>query len=74
MAQQLVQLKNEDIQKLEQEVQNTMQKVATTDAMHLDTLMDEITKKARRRLSAQARRLRCSKDRCRISCQANGLR
>lgn len=56
MAQQLVQLKNEDIEKLELEVQSTMQKVATTDVMNLDTLMDEITKKAKRRWSAPDKR------------------
>ncbi len=57
MAQQLVQLKNEDLQKLEQEVQSTMQKVATTDAMHLDTLMDEITKKGQKTLERSGQTL-----------------
>ena len=73
MAQQLVQLKNEDIQKLEQEVQSTMQKVATTDAMHLDTLMDEITKKGQKTLERSSQTLTMLET-CRISCQANGLR
>jgi len=57
MSQQLVQIKNEDISKLEQEVQVTMQKVAETDVMNLDTLMDEITKKGQKTLERSGQTL-----------------
>jgi uncharacterized protein YaaN involved in tellurite resistance len=57
MAQQLVQVKNEDLQKLEQEVQSTMQKVATTDPGNLDLLMDEITKKGQKTLDRSGQTL-----------------
>ncbi len=57
MATQLVQIKNEDLSKLDVEVQSAMQKVATTDVMNLDSLMDEITKKGQKTLERSGQTL-----------------
>ncbi|MNZ47711.1 Toxic anion resistance protein (TelA) [compost metagenome] len=57
MATQLVQLKNEDLSKLELEVQNAMNKVSTTDVINLDTVMDEITNKGQKTLERSSQTL-----------------
>ena len=42
MSVQTLQLRQEDEQKVEQEASNLIRKIATTDTLALDTLMDEI--------------------------------
>ncbi|ANE46917.1 tellurium resistance protein [Paenibacillus swuensis] len=57
MAQPITQIKNEDLQKLEQEAQLTIQKVASTDVLQLDTLMDEIAKRGQKTLERSGQTL-----------------
>ncbi|CAM4396895.1 toxic anion resistance protein [Paenibacillus tarimensis] len=57
MAQTMVQLKREDLDKLEQEAERTMQRVSTTDALQLDTLMDEIGRQGSKTLEKSGQTL-----------------
>lgn len=50
MSTQLVQLKDNDVQKVQQEAQQLIQKVNSADIMQLDSLMDEIGKMGQRTL------------------------
>ncbi|MDI4644728.1 toxic anion resistance protein [Cohnella hashimotonis] len=52
-----VQVKPDDIERLEQEAKQTMQRVATADVTQLDTLMDEIAKRGQKTLDRSTQTL-----------------
>ncbi|THF84539.1 toxic anion resistance protein [Cohnella fermenti] len=52
-----VQVKPDDINRLEQEARLTMQRVATTDVAQLDTLMDEISRRGQKTLDRSTQTL-----------------
>ncbi|UHA74795.1 toxic anion resistance protein [Paenibacillus sp. 481] len=57
MSTQLVQLKETDLSKVQQEAKQLMQKVSTTDDMQLDVLMDEIGKMGQRTMERASQSL-----------------